>query len=335
MFRLRTLPALAVSLAAFSGAALAETPPDECTRPAIEKVEGPNIWQPGPGGEQVSLWPEGAPITPPETDGNTEWTGNGSPLVAGRTWNWATYVTRPTMTVYPPKGENTGAAMLVLPGGGYAAVAMDLEGTEVCDWITAHGVTCVILKYRTPQVWRRDETGAARQPDPLLPLEDAQRAVSLLRRDAAARGIDPARIGVIGFSAGGHLAAMLSNAGARTYDLFDDADEISPYPDYAILLYPGRLWKPASARTDMTLAGWVTINPAAPPTLLIHAMNDPVDDIRQSVAYGLALSDAGVPVDMRFFAKGCHAFGLRPTDDPITTEWPGMAVKWLENIGVL
>lgn len=137
--------------------------------------------------------------------------GNGSPLIAGRTWNWATYVSRPTMTIYRPRGRNTGAAMLVLPGGGYAAVAMDLEGTEICDWITQHGVTCVILKYRAPQVWRGGEPPAV-----LLPLQDAQRAMGLLRQSAADYGVDPDRIGVIGFSAGAHLAAATSNADART-----------------------------------------------------------------------------------------------------------------------
>lgn len=335
MYRLRSLSILALSLVSLTGAAIAEAAPDECTRPPIEKIEGPNVWQPGPGGEQIALWPEGTALQLPQTDGNAEWTGNGSPLVAGRTWNWATYVTQPTMTIYKPKGENTGAAMLVLPGGGYAAVAMDLEGTEICDWITAHGATCIVLKYRTPQLWRRDKKGVGNPPETLLPLQDAQRALSLLRRDAAVHGIDPGKIGVIGFSAGGHLGAMLSNTEERTYEAVDEADEVSSRPDYAILLYPGRLWYAASPRTDVSLAPWIKADAAAPPTLLIHAMNDPVDDVRQSIAYGLALNDLGVPVDMRFFAKGCHAFGLRPTADPITTEWPGLAVQWLQSIGML
>jgi acetyl esterase/lipase len=316
-------------------AAAGEETADECARPKVEKIEGPMVWRPDPGGDQIPLWPESVAVQAPETDGNSEWVGNGSPLVAGRTWNWATYVSRPTMTIYSPKDQNTHAAILVLPGGGYAAVAMDLEGTEICDWITEHGVTCVLLKYRVPQAWRRDENGVGQPPEALLPLQDAQRAVSLLRHRASSYGINPEKIGVIGFSAGGHLAAALSNAEGRSYDNVDAADEESSRPDFAILLYPGRLWHQGGSKTDMSLARWVAISASAPPTLLIHAMNDPVDDVRQSIAYGLALNDAGAPVDMRFFAKGCHAFGLRPTSDPITVEWPRLALKWLQNINIL
>lgn len=326
---------LSVLLAIGDNAAIAPRPADSCKAPKIEKIEGPSVWEPGPGATQIPLWPEDAAIQPPEIDGHSEWTGNGSLLVAGRTWNWATYITRPTMTIYPPKGENSGAAMMVLPGGGYAAVAMDLEGTEICDWITAHGVTCVILKYRVPQVWKRDESGLRQPPKDPLPLEDAQRAMGLLRHGAVEFGIDPHRIGVIGFSAGGHLAAAISNAEGRAYEPVDAADDESARPDYAILAYPGRIWDYTAPKSEMKLAPWIAISAAAPPTLLIHAMNDPVDDIRHSVAYGLALNDIGAPVDMRFYAEGCHAFGLRPTAAPITTQWPGQAVQWLENIGIL
>jgi acetyl esterase/lipase len=305
-----------------------------CTRPEVEKREHPGVWEPGPEGKQIPLWPDGHAIQPPETEGNPEWVGNGSPLVAGRYWNWATYVSRPTMTIYRPKGKNTGAAMLVLPGGGYAAVAMDLEGTEICDWITEHGVTCVVLKYRTPQTWRRGKNGVREAPKVLLPLEDAQRAIALLRLGASSYGIDPGKIGAIGFSAGGHLAAELSNAETRTYKAIDAADSESSLPNFAILLYPGRLWDTDSPKQVMDLAPWIKVSAKAPPTLMIHAMNDPVDDVRHSMAYGLALNDAGVPVDMRLYAGGCHAFGLRPTSDPVTTEWPGQVVEWLHDIGV-
>lgn len=306
---------------------------DECARPQVEKVERPNVvWQPGPDGRQEPLWPEGVVIQAPDTRGNPEMVGSGSPLIAGRTWNWATYVTRPTMTVYAPKGRNTGTALLVLPGGGYAAVAMDLEGTEICDWITQHGVTCIVLKYRAPQVWRRGQNGVGVPPEDLLPLEDAQRAMGLLRHRASSYGIDPEKIGVIGFSAGAHLAAALSNAEARTYAAVDAADAKPSQPDFAIVLYPGRFLPERRTTTDLKLAPWMKISASAPPTLLIHAMNDPSNDVRHSMAYGLALDDAGVPVDMRFFARGCHAFGLRPTSEPVTTEWPGHALQWLRDI---
>lgn len=328
---------LIVVLVAFgaSCAALGKTNKDACDRTEVEKVERPGVWQPGPGGSQTPLWPESLAIQAPETDGNPEWIGNGSPLVAGRLWNWATYVSRPTMTIYKPKGRNTRAAMLVLPGGGYAAVAMDLEGTEICDWATKHGVTCVILKYRAPQTWPRGENGLKQPPKVQLPLQDAQRAMGLLRHRASSYGIDPDKIGVIGFSAGAHLAAAVSNAEQRTYEPIDAADRESSRPNFAILLYAGRHWDSSSSKTGLNLARWIEISANAPPTLLIHAMNDSVNDIRHSMAYGLALNDVGVPVDMRFYAKGCHAFGLRPTSDPITKEWPGLVVKWLQSINLL
>ena len=140
---------------------------------------------------------------------------------------------------------------------------------------------------------------------------------------------------MIGFSAGGHLAAAVSNAEKRTYEPVDAADRESSRPDFAILLYPGHLWDEKSPKVDLKLSPWVEISANAPPTLLIHAMNDPTDDVRHSMAYGLALHDAGVPVDMRLFAKGGHAFGLRPTSAPITTEWPQIVLKWLQDIDVL
>lgn len=308
-----------------------QEPARDCARTEVEKVEIPNtVWQPGPGGEQIALWPDHVVLQLPDYDGNAEMVGSGSPLVAGRTWNWATYISRPTMTIYRPAHQRSRTAVLVLPGGGYAAVAMDLEGTEICDWVTQQGVTCIVLKYRTPQVWRRGQPPAV-----LLPLQDAQRAMGLLRAHAADYGIDPDQVGVIGFSAGAHLAAAISNADVRSYDAVDAADHLWRRPNFAVLLYTGRLWDRAAAPTSLTLAPWVEISPSAPPTLLIHAMNDPVDDVRHAIAYGLALHEAGVPVDMRIFAGGCHAFGLRPTTDPITTQWPDMVMQWLGNIDLL
>ncbi|MEH6661004.1 MAG: alpha/beta hydrolase [Parasphingorhabdus sp.] len=336
MSRVTSLSLLTLLLLGYSPATGAEAP-DQCARPKVEKVERPNVvWQPGPDGNQVPLWPKNLAIQAPETDGNPEMVGSGSPLIAGRTWNWATYVSRPTMTIYSPKGENNGAAMLVLPGGGYAAVAMDLEGTEICEWITEHGVTCVVLKYRTPQTWRRGKNNVQVPPEgDLLPLEDAQRAMGLLRHRASSYNISPEKIGVIGFSSGAHLAAAVSNAEERTYDRLDAADEQSSQPNFAILMYPGRFLPESRTKPDLKLAPWMEIKASAPPTLLIHAMNDSVNDVRHSMAYALALDGVGVPVDMRIFAKGCHAFGLRPTSDPVTTEWPGLAIEWLRNINML
>ncbi|WEK40144.1 MAG: alpha/beta hydrolase [Candidatus Brevundimonas colombiensis] len=303
-------------------------------RTEVPKVEREGVWQPTSGGTQVPLWPADAPLAKPDTGDQPEATGNGSPTVGGRMWHWASYVTRPTMTIYRPKGRNTGAAMLVLPGGGFYAVATDLEGTEVCDWVVQEGMTCVVLKYRTPQVWPR-ENGRQRRPDVLLGLEDAQRAMSLLREHAATYGVDPHKIGVIGFSAGAYLVTNISNTDERTYRLIDAADRQPSRPDFAIVAYTARVLDTSKGRNELELAPWVKISPDAPPTLIIHAMNDPVDDVRQPMAYALALNDAGVPVDMRLYAKGGHAFGMRPTADPVTRDWPAQVTSWLESLGVL
>ena len=299
----------------------------------IKKLSRPMVWEPGPDGSQVPLWPEGLPIQRPESD-KPEEVGNGSRLVAGRPWTWASYVSRPTMTIYKPKGKNSRAAIMVFPGGGYAAVAMDLEGTEICDWITKQGMTCILLKYRVPQAWHHGDDHVEAAAKVQLPLQDAQRAMGLLRHGASSYGIDPHKIGVIGFSAGGHLAAAVSNAKKRSYELVDAADRESSRPDFAILLYPGHLWDESNSKPGLQLSSWVEVSADAPPTLLIHAMDDPTDDVRHSMAYGLALNRAGVPVDMRFFATGGHAFGIRPTQAPITTEWPELVVRWLRDIAV-
>ncbi|HEX8170967.1 MAG TPA: alpha/beta hydrolase [Thermoanaerobaculia bacterium] len=321
----------ASTLLALAAGAAAQTTPSTDTPITIKKVWRTMVWEPGPEGRQLPLWPAGLAIQRPESE-KAEEVGNGSRLVAGRPWYWAGSVSRPTMIVYPPKGRNTRAAMVVLPGGGYEVVAMDLEGTEICDWVTKQGMTCIVLKYRVPQQWHHD--GIEEAPKVQLPLQDAQRAIGLLRHEASSYGIDPHKIGVIGVSAGGHLAAAVSNAEKRTYTAVDDADREPSRPDFAILLYPGHLWNETSPKTSLTLSPWVEISANAPPTLLIHAMNDPTDTVRHSLAYGLALNEVRVPVEMHLYAKGGHAFGMRPTANPITTEWPMLVEKWLHTINV-
>jgi len=136
--------------AAYGQASKNGTPPDK--RIEVPKLEKKGVWQPTADGKQIPLWSADFPLLKPDTGDEAEGTGNGSPLVGGRKWHWASYITRPTMTIYKPKWQNTGATMLVLPGGGFYAVATDLEGTEICDWVVTKGMTCVMLKYRTPQV---------------------------------------------------------------------------------------------------------------------------------------------------------------------------------------
>jgi acetyl esterase/lipase len=294
-----------------------------------------NIWQPSPGHTQVPIWPgivpDARPVAGPETATNITHT-----LIAGRPFVLIDNVSQPTMTVYSPKGSNTGVAVVVFPGGGYNQLAIDLEGTEICDWLTSRGITGVLLKYRAPT----PKVGPYRESR--LALQDAQRTLGLVRFHAAEWRIDPHKIGVIGFSAGGHLVTATStHFDKRSYPPVDAADKESCRPDFAIALYPGHLSPfypddPDSWRlvNQLKLNPNVIVTSNTPPTFLLQAQNDPVDDVRNSMAYSLALRNAKVPVELHLYAEGGHAFGLRRTKFPIT-EWPALAEKWLRTIGMI
>jgi acetyl esterase/lipase len=243
-----------------------------------------------------------------------------------------TNVSRPTMTVYAPKGRNTGAAVVVFPGGGFQVLAIDLEGTEVCDWLTSRGITCVLLKYRVPGVpyeWQCD----CRPHDFALSvpaLQDAQRTVRLVRFHAAQWHVDPHKVGVIGFSAGGYLVAEVStNFERRLYTPVDAADQESSRPDFAMAIYPGHL-----ATDDDKLNPNVPVSRDMPPTFLVQAEDDYEDGVNQSLVYYAALAKAHVPAEMHLYAHGGHAFGLRRTKSPITA-WPKLAEAWLRTIGIV
>jgi acetyl esterase/lipase len=246
-------------------------------------------------------------------------------LVAGKPCLAVVNVSKPTMTVYSPKGANTGVAVAVFPGGGYQCLAIDLEGTEICDWLTSKGITAVLLKYRapTPRVGRYRESPLA--------LEDAQRTVGLLRFHAPKWHINPHKIGVIGFSAGGHMVTAIStHFENRLYAPVDAADKESCRPDFAIALYPGHLWE---RDQNLRLNPNVPVTSNTPPAFLLQAQNDPVDNVNNSLAYYIALKKAKVPVEMHLYAQGGHAYGLRRTTFPIT-EWPQLVERWLGTIGM-
>jgi acetyl esterase/lipase len=320
---------------ATAGAKRQQVAPDGIPSPDPDHLIDIGRWNPAGGRQQIPLWPAGLAMAKPETD-KPETTVKGTRLVGGRSWSAVMNVSTPTMTVYPPRGRNGGAAMLVLPGGGYEVVAIDLEGTEICDWVTAQGMTCILLKYRVPQSWHAGPNGAERAPPVQLALQDAQRAMSLIRYRAATLKIDPRRVGVIGFSAGGHLVQAVSNADRRSYKPVDAADSQPSRPDLAIALYPGHIRDSSGGKaSDNTrLAPWITVSPKAPPTFILHSVNDPTDSVYQSFAYGLALKKAGVPFEMHLYAYGGHAFGLRPSKVAMTAEWPGLVVQWLHSLGI-
>jgi acetyl esterase/lipase len=291
-------------------------------------------WQPAPGHRQLPIWPGAIPDAAP-APGPEDMTVRDDRPVAGRPWIEVDNVTQPTMTVYSPKGGNTGAAVVVFPGGGYRALAIDLEGTEVCDWLTSIGVTCVLLKYRVPGSGPHWDSVRNRRVIPRIhtALQDAQRTVGLVRRRAAEWNIDPHRIGVLGFSAGGHLVAAVSTHPQRIYAPVDGADTESCRPDFAVALYPGHM--SVNYKADLsTLNPTIRVTGRTPPTFLVHAQDDPVDPVEFSLLYHAALIRAGVPVEMHLYAQGGHAFGLRPTRFPITG-WPALVETWLGTIGMI
>jgi acetyl esterase/lipase len=284
----------------------------------------PAGWQPSPGHVQIPIWPGAAPDVQPVPGPETATPGA------------VTNVTRPTMTVYAPSGKATGAAVVVFPGGGFEMLAIDLEGTEICDWLTSRGVTCVLLKYRVPSLpydWRckcRPHNQAISTPS----LQDAQRTLRLVRLHAVQWRIDPRKVGVIGFSAGGFLVAEVSTRfGDRLYAPVDAADQISSRPDFAIALYPGHL---ALAKNSIALNPEIAshITPRTPPTFLLQNEDDSVDKVEDALSYYMGLKRAGVPVELHAYAQGGHAFGLRAKNLPVSG-WPRLVETWMRTIGVI
>jgi acetyl esterase/lipase len=281
-------------------------------------------WQPAPGHLTLPLWPGAAPGVQSNPPAEVDVTTAKDNLIAGKPLVRLGNISVPTLTLYQPeKVKSTGAADVVFPGGGYQILAIDLEGSEVCDWLNSVGTACVLVKYRVPNTGPYPKSSAA--------LQDAQRAVGLVREHAAAWGIDPRRVGVLGFSAGAHLAAALStHYDERLYDPVDAADKVSCRPDFAVIVYPGYL-----ALADKDFAPNADIKPTAdtPPTFIVQAEDDPVH-VENAVVYFMQLKTAKVPAELHIYAQGGHGYGLRRTELPVTT-WPQAVETWLHTIGVL
>jgi acetyl esterase/lipase len=238
-----------------------------------------------------------------------------------------TNVTRPTLTLYrPAKERDTGAAILICPGGGYWNLYWEVEGEEVADWLSAQGITGIILKYRVPR-----RPGEPKGEPGRRPLQDAQRAVSLVRSKARQWGIDPGRIGLLGFSAGGHLAiATATRFAERTYEPTDDIDQVDCRPDFAIAVYSGYL----KATDKDELAPGLRVPAKAPPIFLAHGGADIVSPPEHSVILYLALKRAGIPTELHVYAGAAHGFGVRKLDHPCST-WTASCMDWLRSEGFL
>src|SRR5271155_346562 len=280
-------------------------------------------WQPAPGHLSIPLWPQGAPGAqanpPPETDTTTA----KDRLVAGNPVIRLGNVSVPTLTLYAPKGKNTGVGIVVFPGGGYKILAIDLEGTEVCEWLNSAGINCILIKYRVPDTGPYPKSSAA--------LQDAQRAVGIVRSHAAEWHIDPKRVGVLGFSAGAHLAAALStHFDQRLYNPIDAADKLSCRPDFAVIVYPGYL---ALAEQNFAPNPDIHVTDKTPPSFIVQAEDDTVH-VENATVYFLALKNAKVPAELHIHAEGGHGYGLRRTELPVTA-WPSLVETWMRTIQIL
>ena len=279
--------------------------------------------QPAPGHLTMPLWPQGAPGAQANPGAETDTTTAKDRLVAGKPVVRLGNISVPTLTLYAAKGKNTGVGIVVFPGGGYKILAIDLEGTEVCDWLNSAGINCILIKYRVPDTGPYPKSSAA--------LQDAQRAVGIVRSHAAEWHIDPKRVGVLGFSAGAHLAAALStHFEQRLYDPIDAADGLSCRPDFAVIVYPGYL---ALADQNFAPNPDIHVTDKTPPSFIVQAEDDTVH-VENATVYFLALKNAKVPAELHIYAEGGHGYGLRRTALPVTT-WPESVIIWLHTIQML
>lgn len=277
------------------------------------------------GLRSIPLWPGTPPGDAPSTAEEKDLTTPKDNFVAGKRLIRLGNVSQPTVTFYPaPKRKATGATVLVCPGGGYHILAMDLEGTEVCEWLNSIGVSAALLKYRVPVRKDRERYAA--------PLQDSQRAMGLVREHASEWGIDPKRIGVLGFSAGGHLAALTSTAfEKRSYPVVDAADQLSSRPDFAILIYPAYL---TVEKEGDRISPELTLSSTTPPTFIIQTEDDAVR-VESGLFYYQALKKWKVPAEMHLYPTGGHGYGLRTLPTEPVTRWPELAGDWMRRLGVL
>jgi acetyl esterase/lipase len=281
-------------------------------------------WAVAPAAEPtvLDLWPGKPPgetkDLPPETD-----TGTPKDTVGGRRIQKITNVSKPTLAVYrPDRAKDTGAAVIICPGGGHAILAYDHEGTEAAEWLAANGVTGIVLKYRVPA---RDKDRRWRAA-----VQDAQRAVRVVRSRAADWGVDPKRIGILGFSAGGETAGLATLlCDTDQYPPADAADRVSARPDFAALIYPAYLVN----KEKTGLVDYAKPTKATPPMFLVYAYDDPVDP-RNALYLALALKDVGVSCELHVYATGGHGYGMRDTGHPVNT-WPQRCLEWMTSQGYL
>jgi len=249
-------------------------------------------------------------------------------------------VSNPTIKIFSPTKNNTGVSVIVFPGGGYTKVAVDLEGSEICEWFASIGVTGILLKYRVPDSGPHYYKDCHCEKEPIKPiaLQDAQRAIGLIRSRSKELNINPNKIGVMGFSAGGHLVADVStNYRNRAYVFTDEIDKTSCRPDFGIVFFPGHLTNHSNKPYELN--NKIPVDSKTPPTFILQAANDPIDPIENSIVYFIALQKAKVHTEYHVYAEGGHAFGLNRTilDNPNwnklpIADWENLIIRWLKTI---
>jgi acetyl esterase/lipase len=252
-------------------------------------------------------------------------------------------VSKPTITIYHPDTNNTGAAVIVFPGGGYNKLAIELEGSEICEWLASIGVTGILLKYRVPASGHHYDKDCDCGKDPVKPLalQDAQRAMSLVRSRAKEWNIDPHKIGVMGFSAGGHLVADVStNYRTKAYAKTDEIDTVNCRPDFGLVFFPGHMTVHANGPYELNRT--LPVDRNTPPMFILQAGNDPVDTIQHSLVYYIALKKAGVHAEYHVYAEGGHAFGVNRSAQKVPgweklpiADWEVLARRWLQTIKMI
>lgn len=266
----------------------------------------------------VKLWPGGAPEKPSvkiEAEKDV-------PKKSADDVRRVTNVTEPMITVFKP-GKPNGTAVLVCPGGGYNILAYEHEGTQVCEFLNKHGVTGILLKYRVP---RRDPKDPGREP-----LQDAQRAMGIIRHHAAEWGLKPDRIGILGFSAGGHLSIMTTlHANERTYTVDPVLDVDDATPNFAIPVYPAYL---TEKNSGFTLLPEFKVTDKAPPMCLVHAHDDRITAAGSALLY-LEYKKLNLPCELHIYAKGGHGFGMRKSGGPVN-DWPDRVAEWMKSMGYI
>lgn len=292
-------------------------------------VAGAEPWKPAKGIREVPIWPAHSPVLAAGIRKLAD-----PKILAGDPF---TNVAIPTYMVYQPKANPSGTCILVFPGGGHLTLAMGLEGSEIADWLTQSGMTCVLVKYRVPYSGCYYDRQQHKNVTPKVPmaLQDAQRTLSIIRSRAQELHIDPNKIGVMGFSAGGNVAVLAStNSQRRSYKPVDPIDQVSCRPDFAIPVYAGHMTMQHKNIDSRALNTDIVISQTIPPTLLVHAKDDPVDPVHYSEVYARALKKAGLNVKLKLYESGGHAFGVRKQGKDCD-RWTKDVLSWLKQIKIV